>query len=211
MSIIQERTRENSLTTWNPVDDIVTTTFSQLDSILPYETLDELISAGLATVEKRKSLIFLDVDGVLNSRQSCELASSQINESYVDYLRKSFDSKCVSNFISILEAVPNAEIVVSSTWRKFPDHIELLKKVFSPYNIIGETPITKHGFRGLEIEMFLYENFRDYTVSMVILDDDSDFYDDQLKYHVRTSTSRGLSKEDTGRAIAILRNRTRKV
>lgn len=141
-------------------------------------------------------IIFLDVDGVLNSE-----------ESYV-YFRREFarlgkeDPKmgcrdidlpspiAMSNLKLILECCPDVKIVISSTWRIL--HMDILKEHFLANHlewdglVIGQTPPRRKmsGVRGDEIENWLQENARVPEGSMlmpkfqvddfVILDDNSD-------------------------------------
>jgi|694.fasta_scaffold06336_41 hypothetical protein len=119
-------------------------------------------------------IIFLDIDGVLNS-QDWYLQRSEDpnwdpnNMTKEDYKRWEFSPTLVSNLNLIIENT-GAKIVVSSTWRRGYD-IKGLQELFDSVGIsgevIGKTPSIhsaqgiKNSYtipRGCEIEYFLKEN-----------------------------------------------------
>jgi hypothetical protein len=123
-------------------------------------------------------LIFLDIDGVLNWIGTEDRISGFIG----------LDPTRIAQFNKIIDAVPDAKIVVSSTWRKTGmfgvyEDFNGLKKLLADRGlrgeIIGHTPIHfgRRG-RGQEIREYLDEEFQvenpGQTVdSFVILDDDT--------------------------------------
>jgi hypothetical protein len=121
-------------------------------------------------------IIFLDVDGVLNWNGT---------EDIIDGFT-GLDPALIANFNKIIEAHPDAKIVVSSTWRKCVPFMtaykdfEGLKRLFASRGlkgeIIGHTPIRFSGSnRGGEIRDWLegYETELGEKVSYVVLDDDT--------------------------------------
>lgn len=74
------------------------------------------------------NLIFLDVDGVLNSsrklREVWELTHKP--HSGVNY---PFDERCMNNLKLLVEKT-NSKIVVTSTWRKYEEN---MKKIETDY------------------------------------------------------------------------------
>ena len=134
-------------------------------------------------------LIFLDVDGVLNST----LSSVAIGESFV----KQMNPLSVI-LLDRLISVAKADIVLSSTWRLDKDYpsefVKYLRQAGWPQNepvpLIDKTPDmytqNKRRIRGDEINLWLKENrplaraWHDF----IILDDTTDFYDEQPLIHV---------------------------
>lgn len=119
-------------------------------------------------------LIFLDIDGVLNSTHySLSNRSGKSKIRWID-----------PNAVEILNDIifhTQAEVVLSSTWRKMysiEKMREMMREVWFIWEIISYTPVLKANHRvhrWAEIEQWLFENwyesiFRRY----VILDDDSD-------------------------------------
>lgn len=137
-------------------------------------------------------IIFLDVDGVLNFRNS----QSKVEDEKVKLLKHIVDET-------------NAQIVLSSDWRCYLNtddkDIDLLIRTLSKYGIeiISSTPITKHGYRGAEIYQWVNEWKGKTIKKIVILDDGNDMkpYMDRL---VQTDFDYGLTKKDTNIAIKLL-------
>lgn len=83
-------------------------------------------------MRKKVNIIFLDMDGVMNSEESNFFNFHFNNEKYASYLLKKspFENNidlqdiqwtspiCCSNLTKILQECPNTKIVISSTWRK---------------------------------------------------------------------------------------------
>lgn len=148
-------------------------------------------------------ILLLDFDGVLNS------VGSFI---YNERMRKlglsktptheSFDPIACSNLQYILEELPDVQIVVSSTWRKY-NTLAALQEIFKvnhllPERMIGTTPESKEGYRGKEIETYLKAHPE--VTEFVIVDDDSDMepYMDRL---VKTDGRNGLTWTDAEKVI----------
>lgn len=163
-------------------------------------------------------VLFLDIDGVLNSHQSRHFwhnkrdQSKWENEMYeswkgtlFEYLAQEFCPIAISNLEHIMREVPDLNIVVSSTWRKGND-VEALKKIFQPFKLISQaiidrTPVDPdHGPRGVEIQQWL-----DKTVGIdlkfVIVDDDGDM-EHLMDHLVQTDGKVGL---DLNKAEEIIR------
>ena len=143
-----------------------------------------------------KKLIFLDIDGVLNSVQSAEMYLAWDNE-YNPY--RQFCLNSITMLAKILKYHEDCKIIISSTWRLGCKTIEDLKDIFEPIDnesirkliqnrIIGRTPILykdikignqidhRSCFRGEEIQKWIDDNQDklDVDFKFVILDDDSD-------------------------------------
>lgn len=148
-------------------------------------------------------IIFLDIDGVLNSRKWTDLKMSQ---GQPFSLVEEVDDQAVANLNEII-AKTGAKVVVSSSWRiAFElDYIEgVLRKAGFKGAIIDKTPrrTTYPARRGNEIKEWLLQ--RDDIVNYVIVDDDSDMLQEQLKNFVHTSFIDGLKKEHVEQAVRIL-------
>ena len=85
-----------------------------------------------------------------------------------------------------------AEIILSSTWRLSPKHIEVLEK-YTGLKVKGKTP-RLHTIRGEEIKQYLDEH-KDIT-NYVILDDDSDMLDEQKRNFVKVDAKKGLTMSE---------------
>ena len=156
-------------------------------------------------------VIFLDIDGVLNTvntfkEKKCGKIKIEIDEFRVEYLRE------------IVEKT-DAKIVLSSTWRmKFGENLvplddkaKELINIFSKYNLkfYDVTPIDKNRWRENEISSWLSQNRE--VSSFVIIDDDcfdlQTFKDSNL-IHIKNKFSftenNGLRKEHVDIAVSIL-------
>lgn len=142
-----------------------------------------------------KSLIlFLDVDGVLNS--------------YKTGGRYALKRNCLRRLQRIVEET-GCKIVLSSTWRKDEYALRRLKRVLSYRNltITSVTPSiqTLGAKRGDEINEWLKESKLDYweqkDVKYAILDDDSDMLYYQLPSFFQTDPEYGLTDTITYRVI----------
>ena len=118
------------------------------------------------------NILFLDVDGVLNSKQHF-LATKDIKTPPADTLNDAdlFTMKRDTNKNNmwcleyILDNVPDLKIVISSSWRNHYD-IESFKELFKIYGldgnrIIGKTPKRFSSERVHEIHMWLDDFIND--------------------------------------------------
>ena len=161
-------------------------------------------------------VIFLDIDGVLNSEESMrELGmgnfwSDNPHPMHIRWLNK------------IIEET-GAVVVISSTWRhgmSSTNMWRLLHLLGFRGTVIDNTPRLNSAFRGTEIKAWLNihidkfikygnsdslasHNCKEQVESFVILDDDSDMLD--LTSHlVLVDSLKGLTEEDANKAIEIL-------
>lgn len=142
-------------------------------------------------------VIFLDIDGVLNTSRSTTTKKAVIvnmGDHTVGFNR--FEPGCVERLNEITDAT-GAKFVISSTWRigcKLNGTLELLYKHLKNEGVTGEvidvTPLDKecgyinelfpsgsHGVRGLEIQKWLNDNHGKYSIEkFIMLDDSSDMY-----------------------------------
>ena len=135
-------------------------------------------------------VIFLDVDGVLNSSQ--------------DGFNIKLETRKHLVLLKQLVDETGAEIVLSSSWRIYDKTRVFIKKKLEEYGIalIGFTPDTGES-KGKEIKKWLDET--PYSIeSFVILDDDSDMDEYTHAKLVKTDSNIGLHQVDIIKAIHLL-------
>lgn len=155
-------------------------------------------------------VVFLDIDGVMNS-----FASAKRFGSYQTFAPESVEA------LNHILAETGAEIVVSSTWRLSRSIGDLTGVLWGQgvkcRPVIGMTPqlvdrvtssadvvLWRSKERGLEITAWL-EKFGANVESYVVLDDDSDAGVGHDGCFVQTEFEVGLTTADAQRAIAILK------
>lgn len=141
-------------------------------------------------------ILFLDIDGVLNS------ASVLHQKGRGDAICE----KMVARVNQIIEAT-GCKIVISSTWRLL-HKIDQLKQILITYGlldvIIDYTPHFEYQrIRGDEIQAWLDKNP---VNKFVILDDNSDMGDDLINRLVQTTWQNGLEDSHVKRVINILKD-----
>lgn len=165
-------------------------------------------------------IIFLDIDGVLNSDEwfvSKEYYSIMAKRDD-EYHRSEFDPKAVARLNNIIKRT-DAKIVVSSAWRCYDNIKEILKVNGIKGKMIGQTrdldlelgyAFTGRIPRGLEIREWLSENYERFlsrpsdTLAYCILDDVPDMLLSQKEYFVHTDKSKGLTDDLVEKAVGIL-------
>lgn len=169
-------------------------------------------------------IIFLDIDGVLNSG-FMPPPSEDMRSSWSDQGFNWFDPNCVSNLNQIIQAT-NARIVLSSSWR-LAHSLREMREILTKWGVknlrlIAATPLVPGEWdgdeqrnlinpRSVEIKKWLTNN-PDTMDHFVILDDqdifssiDMDLHDEILEPNfVQTVTDKGLTNDDAKRAITIL-------
>lgn len=158
-------------------------------------------------------VIFLDVDGVLNSVRSMVALHTPYYTERINYYIDPIAVHLVNRVINL----SGANLVISSTHRKhIPDllgngrSLVAMQKYFDKFGIIGKvigyTPDSRNGHRGTEIKQWL-DNERDHSGSIteyVIIDDDCDMLEEQLPHFVRTDNYFGFSYQNYLDALRIL-------
>lgn len=131
--------------------------------------------------------LFLDIDGVLNHEEWYINRVHNPHRAYKEWWENCFDPACVERLNKILEET-GARLVVSSSWKldsnlKYYFHILGIPIDFditpslTLRSVDGNTTWPN---RGDEIDAFLKDHPCD---GYVILDDDTDFTEDQIKNH----------------------------
>lgn len=159
-------------------------------------------------------VIFLDIDGVLNSADTVSDWEKKTGTSgYGGFFEETDeitngDVKWGEGLVRNLKYIvkkTGADIVISSTWRHYFS-VDKFKEMFAIYDwhnapVIDRTPYGGK-IRGLEVNTWLNKHAQ-YT-NYVILDDSDDFMVSQIKNFVQTNPEVGLTKEDANKAIEIL-------
>lgn len=133
-------------------------------------------------------VIFLDIDGVVNSLRSC--AAYGGTPLVLDELDM-FDHVALC-MVRNLCSYGDIQIVLSSTWRKFNKVEDLAQGLDLP--IVAATPFIQGAIRGIEIKAWLDANPE--VSCYAILDDDVDMLPEQLGKFVQVDRNNGLSWEN---------------
>ena len=156
-------------------------------------------------------VIFLDVDGVLNS----EMSREQDRNKFDNWMECEVSESHIVNLKKIVDET-GAQIVLSSSWRF--DHpkatgrdfiVDPLMKILDRklkevgLDIIDVTPDLHGKKRGFEIKDWLDRHTE--VEKFVILDDDIDMLDEQKPFFVNTTFKWGLTEGLAKKAIEILK------
>lgn len=139
-------------------------------------------------------VLFLDIDGVLNSTRTCVAFGGYPME--LTHIG-AFDQVAI-RLIQRLCDSGGVQVVLSSAWRLIHPHDEVGKALGLP--IIDRTP-SLTGPRGLEINAWLsnHPEVKQYA----IVDDDSDMLPDQIARFVQTAGHEGLTWNDFTKLCAL--------
>lgn len=136
--------------------------------------------------ESYENVIFLDVDGVLNSSRTRVAFNGVGNAGDTKNWHKVDD--VTVRMIRTVSRKANAPIVLSSVWRKLVDIQQ-----FSAYydlNVIDRTKAI-NGFRGEEIQEWLSRHL--HVKNYAIIDDSNDMFENQMNHFVQTNGDEGFS------------------
>ncbi len=152
-------------------------------------------------------IVFLDIDGVLNSAAWTGvrpvhgfIPPSTATEAVED---EWIDPAAVARLRMLIERT-DASIVLMSSWRHRMTTVEF-KRLLEHYGwtrppVLGATPDLSGAPRGEEVQAWL--EAAGYRPRFLCLDDDADFLPDQP--HVQTNPDGGLTDDDMRRCIATL-------
>jgi hypothetical protein len=161
-------------------------------------------------------VIFLDIDGVLNTGSwHCQAKGKELQDEY----GYKFDPKAVANLKRIVDET-GAEIVISSTWKSFgfSELEEMWEERGLPGKLIGITPnsvsdemllnadldnMELFSIRGMEIKEWLSKNGKRIS-HYAIIDDMDNMLPEQQSHFVKTDPEIGITKENANQVIAIL-------
>lgn len=153
------------------------------------------------------NILFLDIDGVLNSHEWYEKNVKQIHSESSMFWRSVAElDPAACALINKFCEEEELKIVITSTWRKLHDVFQIeamFKKKGLFAEVFDKTPDLKGKARGYEIQEYL-----DNTPGIekyVILDDDSDMLTGQQ--FVRTRWTVGVQPDDIEIAKEVLNGR----
>ena len=130
-------------------------------------------------------IIALDFDGVLD-------------------IRGTFSKAACKNLNRLLDEVPEAKIVVSSSWRQHG--LEFCKKLLQTHGIDSTRVVditgNEVGSRGMQVKTWLQRHSE--VTHYVILDDQQDFDSAQQDHFVKTLSYVGLTSADVTKSVDIL-------
>lgn len=167
-----------------------------------------------------KKVIFLDFDGVLNT-ENYQAQLYRDGKPQWDDFGQVFDPEAIENLKMVLDAVPDALLVINSSWKLegFGKMKELWKKRGLPGQIHGITPdyvpdllnidledydnIAMLAGKGNEVKQWLENNAPEGCL-YVIIDDVPDFLPEQEAHLVCTDPRVGITMEDAVKAISLL-------
>lgn len=163
------------------------------------------------------NLIFLDIDGVLNSARWMNERPTAIRmrgyrKAWERDAEEGMDPAAVGRLSGLVEAT-GAKIVISSSWRKMHSLPELDRMLryrgLKGQHVLGATPDLKHTTPGLvqrgeEIDAWLqWALHGNWVRRFVVFDDDSDM--DPVKDRlVQTDWSVGLTESNVMTALELL-------
>lgn len=153
------------------------------------------------------NIIFLDIDGVLNSDKYFDSINNKECMNPVDRIMLDIDMSKVKILLEIIGKT-KAKIVITSSWRRMKLYPYIKERLISMgLPVVGETPFIE-GRRGEEIKLYLANN---YVSNYCIIDDEvfkdykeledylviTDFYEDGLtKEHAREVVKKLIKKEE---------------
>lgn len=167
-------------------------------------------------MKKMKKVIFLDIDGVINTK---DWHSRMTKDTPKDEYGYAFDPVAVANLAHILDET-DADIVISSSWKFYG--VPKLRKMWEirnlPGTILDITPNTVSDemllnanldemelgvCRGNEIKEWLSKHKGEVS-NYVIIDDFDDLLPEQEEHTVLTDSLIGITEFDAEKAIMIL-------
>ena len=145
------------------------------------------------------NIIFLDVDGVLNSFRKLKQVYIRTGKQHSG-INFPFDEECMDNLKYIISET-DAYIVINSSWRKYDDHMEVLKNKIVEYDLFDRVIAMTDISYNKENEIINFLN--NVSCNFIILDD---AYMKELNdYLVRTNSYCGLTRENAYEAIKLLK------
>ena len=171
-------------------------------------------------MNKHRKIIFLDIDGVLNTEYYQGLVEYQ-GKPWQDEYGAFFVPKSVKQLKKIIDAT-DADIVVESSWKYLG--LDAMKELWDARNLPGRViDITPSSVsdeylsnvdldnldasmlhcKGLEIASWLSEQKKQ-DIRYVIIDDEYVILDSQLPHFILTNPYEGITEEQANKAISIL-------
>ena len=167
-------------------------------------------------MKEMKRIIFLDIDGVLNTKWWYTQMDRNTPKDQYGY---AFDPRAVANLKRIMDET-EAEIVISSSWKSFgfSELEEMWNERGLPGKLIGVTPnsvsdemlldadidnIELFHIRGEEIKEWLTKHGKQVS-HYAIIDDMDNMLSEQQSHFVHTNPEVGITEDDAEAVIAVL-------
>jgi len=161
-------------------------------------------------------VIFLDIDGVLNSQRYFEEALDATGP--LSFGEEQLDPEAVGLLDGLVKSA-DADVIISSSWRHIWGYEEIAQFLKNRgmknwKRVTGQTEVADGEHRGNEIQAWLdlererqvVEPDRVSVQAYVILDDNDQFTSTQRPFFIHTNSMVGLTPADVARAAAILRS-----
>lgn len=165
-----------------------------------------------------RRIIFLDIDGVLNTGWWYTQMDGNTPKDKYGY---AFDPKSVANLKKIVDET-GADIVISSSWKSLglSELEDMWQNRGLPGKLIGITPnsvsdemllnadldhMELFSIRGMEIKEWLDKHGKNVS-HYVIIDDMDNFLSSQKSHFVQTDPEVGITEEDVDKAVRLLNN-----
>ena len=159
------------------------------------------------------SILFLDIDGVLNSETH---ASSYTEDEWenLTYFEKHIDNKAIQIINHICDKT-KAQVVISSTWR-CGRGIEQLQNILNfrgaTFKVIDKTPEYDISYRGYEIDAWISKNrskdkdgnYFEFTNYAILDDDIGDMLIKQKDNIFKINRLTGITRKDADRIVEFL-------
>lgn len=148
---------------------------------------------------ENKSIIFLDIDGVLNSKRKLIETYNNYKKPFSGY-NYPFDEICM-NYLKKIVELTDSKIVITSTWRRDSEGRKKIESVLEEYELksylLGYTPILNKK-RGIEISTYL--NSLEYSPKFIIFDDNSDM-ENLIEYLIKVNSNVGLNEDNVNEGV----------
>ena len=142
-------------------------------------------------------IVFLDIDGVLNSTRTC-VAHGGYPFDFAETDMAQFDRTAIALVRGVIKAA-GAQVVLSSAWRITHPFADVAKALDMP--IIDRTP-SLCGCRGDEIKWWLGQHPE--VECYAIIDDSGDMLAEQTPFFVQTDMHEGFLWRDAEKVAGLL-------
>jgi len=150
-------------------------------------------------IQKRPiRVLFLDIDGVVNSEEWFDEQHEKRGTQWGKrFHKKDHIDPYKAHLVRHIVESTDCKVVLSSTWRLFPDDRDLVrKKVVEFMDVTPRMPRlggAESMERGYEIKAWL--NDHPHVERYAILDDDSDMLPEQIPHFFKTTWQKGLTDD----------------
>ena len=159
------------------------------------------------------AILFLDIDGVLNSEYYASLYTEKEWDS-LTYFERHLDNKAIQ-LINYICDKTKAQVIISSTWR-YGRSVEQLQDILNSrgatFKVVDKTPEYDIRYRGYEIDAWISKNrskdkngnYFKFTNYVIIDDDIEDMLLKQKDNVFKINRWTGITKEDADMIVEFL-------